>query len=204
MKRLRWYDYITINLFWLGLNFRNTAVGTIIMPYLVDLFVPAGVRNTAFGALRASGMNYAVIRPNGYFSDMGEFLDMAAKGRVYLFGPGNNEINPIHGADLAVTCVDALDGERQEIDVGGPQVLTLREIATMALEVQGKPVKITSVPMWLTRLIVAVTRFLNRHQGEVLAFLTTATTTRAVAPKTGTHTLKAFYEACVMQDEKSA
>jgi len=36
--------------------------------------------------LKASGMNYAVIRPTGYFSDMGQFFDMARKGRVYLFG----------------------------------------------------------------------------------------------------------------------
>jgi MFS family permease len=61
MNRLRWYDYITINLFWLGLNLRNTAVGTIIMPYLVDLFAPEGVRNTAFTALRASGMLIALV-----------------------------------------------------------------------------------------------------------------------------------------------
>ena len=35
MKRLRWYDYLTINLFWLGLNIRNTALTSIFMPYLV-------------------------------------------------------------------------------------------------------------------------------------------------------------------------
>lgn len=152
--------------------------------------------------LRASGMNYAIIRPTGYFSDMGEFFEMAKKGRVYLFGRGTSEINPIHGADLAVTCVDAMEGQRQEIDVGGPEILTLREIATLALKTQDKPVKITSIPLWLTRITVAVTRFFNRHQGELLAFLTTATTTEVVAPTTGTHTLKAFYEECVQKDTK--
>ena len=80
------------------------------------------------------------------------------------------------------------------IDVGGPEILTLREIATLALETQGKPIKITSIPLWLTRIVVAVTRFFNRHQGELLAFFATATTTDGVAPRTGTHTLKAFYE----------
>jgi uncharacterized protein YbjT (DUF2867 family) len=152
--------------------------------------------------LRASGMNYAIIRPTGYFSDMGELFQMAKKGRVYLFGRGNNAINPIHGADLAVTCVDAMQGQRQEIDVGGPEILTLREIAALALKTQDKPVKITSIPLWLTRITVAVTRFFNRHQGELLAFLTTATTTEVVAPRTGAHTLKAFYEECVQKDTK--
>jgi uncharacterized protein YbjT (DUF2867 family) len=145
--------------------------------------------------LKASGMNYAVIRPTGYFSDMGQFFDMAMKGRVYLFGPGNNRINPIHGADLAVCCVDTLEGEKQEIDVGGPDVLTYREIAKLALEVQGKRVdKITSVPVWLMRVSIAVTKIFSKHQGELLAFLTTAMTSEGVAPATGTHTLKEHYK----------
>jgi uncharacterized protein YbjT (DUF2867 family) len=58
-------------------------------------------------ALRASGMDHCVIRPTGFFSDMEEYVKMARKGRVYLFGSGKNRINPIHGADLAVTCVEA-------------------------------------------------------------------------------------------------
>ena len=38
--------------------------------------------------LKASGLDYAIIRPTGYFSDMGEFLKMAEKGRVWLIGKG--------------------------------------------------------------------------------------------------------------------
>jgi len=50
MKRLAWYDYITINLFWLALNIRNNAFGSLFMPYLVDEFVRSDIRNTALGA----------------------------------------------------------------------------------------------------------------------------------------------------------
>ena len=32
--------------------------------------------------LKASGICYAVLRPTGYFSDMGEILEMARRGRV--------------------------------------------------------------------------------------------------------------------------
>ena len=59
-------------------------------------------------ALKSSGLNYCVIRPGGYFSDMREFYQMAQKGRVYLFGKGNCKINPIHGIDLAGVCLDAI------------------------------------------------------------------------------------------------
>jgi len=85
MKRLRWYDYITINLFWLGLNFRNTAVGTIIMPYLVDVFVPAGVRNSAFGALRASGLIIALVAQPAFGLLSDRSTSRFGRRRPYIF-----------------------------------------------------------------------------------------------------------------------
>jgi len=145
-------------------------------------------------ALKASGMEYVVIRPTGFFSDMGEYMKMARKGKVYLFGDGSNRINPIHGADLAVTCVDAVDGADKEIDVGGPEVLTHRQIAELTFRVLGKQEKISSVPMWLMRPIVSLTKVFNRHEGELLAFLTTAMSVDAVAPTAGTHSLEAHFK----------
>jgi MFS family permease len=61
MKRLRWYDYITINLFWLGLNVRNTALGSFFMPYLVGIFAPEAIKNTALGGMRSAGLVIAML-----------------------------------------------------------------------------------------------------------------------------------------------
>jgi MFS family permease len=61
MKRLRWFDYISINLFWLGLNIRNTAVGSFFMPYLVDIYAPADWKNTALSAMRTAGLIIAML-----------------------------------------------------------------------------------------------------------------------------------------------
>jgi MFS family permease len=61
MKRLRWYDHLSINLFWLGLNIRNTAVGSIFMPYLVAGFVSGEVMNTALGMMRTAGLVIAML-----------------------------------------------------------------------------------------------------------------------------------------------
>jgi uncharacterized protein YbjT (DUF2867 family) len=148
-------------------------------------------------ALKASGMDYAVVRPTGYFSDLEEVLQMARRGRVYLLGHGRNKANPIHGADLAVVCVDAVEGERREIDVGGPEVLTAREIAHVAFLALDKPVRVAPVPVWLMRAVVAVTRLFSRHQADLLAFFTTVTTIDMVAPTTGTRTLEAHYRSVV-------
>ena len=142
------------------------------------------------GVLRDSGMDYTVIRPTGFFSDMEEYFKMARKGRVYLFGPGKNRINPIHGADLAVVCADAASRDAQEIDVGGPEVLTHRQIAELAFSSAGKQPRISSVPRWAMKAAVSLTKMFNRHQGELLAFLTTARSGDAVTPSVGVHRLE--------------
>ena len=55
MKQLRWYDHLSINLFWLGLNIRNTALGSIFMPYLVQLFTPAARSTPPWGRCARPG-----------------------------------------------------------------------------------------------------------------------------------------------------
>ncbi|MDJ0750684.1 MAG: NAD(P)H-binding protein [Woeseiaceae bacterium] len=104
--------------------------------------------------LKRSSLARTVICPTGFFSDMEEFITMAKRGRIYLFGDGMNRINPIHGADLAEVCVDAMDCPEEHVDVGGPEVLTYREIAELAFGALGNPVKITSVPRRLVSAMV--------------------------------------------------
>lgn len=93
--------------------------------------------------LARSTLNYTIIRPTGFFSDMLEFLRMAQKGRVNLFGTGDYRINPIHGQDLAEICLDSLGGSETEIEIGGPEIFTNKQIAGMAFEVAYKDVKIS-------------------------------------------------------------
>jgi uncharacterized protein YbjT (DUF2867 family) len=143
--------------------------------------------------LRASGIDFAVLRPTGYFSDMGEFFEMARKGRVWLIGSGKNRVNPIHGADLAVACADVIEGDATEIDVGGPQTMTWDEVAALAFDVLEKPVRISHVSEWLAWVAVGLTRLFNRHKGELLAFFTTMATTDVVAPHRGSRTLEEHY-----------
>lgn len=61
MKKIHWYDNISINLFWLGLNIRNNAVGSIFTPYLVALFVSSSIRNSALGAISTAGLIIAML-----------------------------------------------------------------------------------------------------------------------------------------------
>ena len=111
--------------------------------------------------LQESTLDHTVICPTGFFSDMEEFLSMARSGRVYLFGDGSNRINPIHGADLAEVCADALESTESQIDVGGPEVFTYREIAELAFEVLDQRERITCIPKYLVSAIVGAMRWLT-------------------------------------------
>ncbi len=143
--------------------------------------------------LKRSGINFSVIRPTGYFSDMEEYLKMAKRGRVYLFGKGMNKMNPIHGADLAISCADAIESGRQEIDIGGPEILSGKEIGRIALETYQKPIKISSVPVWLTTILVSILKKFNKHEGGLLDFTTTICMIDLVAPSSGTILLKDYF-----------
>jgi uncharacterized protein YbjT (DUF2867 family) len=145
------------------------------------------------GELERSGIDYSVLRPTGYFSDMGEIYDMASKGRVYLIGDGCRRTNPIHGADLAVRCADAVEDGDREIPVGGPETMTWREIAQLALRAQHRPDKITCIPAWVMWLAIFVTRLFSHHSAELMAFFATLATRDVVGPAAGTRTLEAHY-----------
>ena len=45
----------------LGSTIRNTALGSIFMPYLVSIFAPEAIKNTALGAMRSAGLVIAML-----------------------------------------------------------------------------------------------------------------------------------------------
>lgn len=144
--------------------------------------------------LRHSGLEYLVVRPNGFFSDLKDFLDMAKKGRVYLFGSGNYKLNPIHGADLAKAIVESIDTREHELIIGGPDILTQNEIAEMALKAQMKQIKIIHLPDWTRKLIIHSMRVFTspKTYGPVEFFLTMMAQ-HNIAPRYGIHRLKSYF-----------
>jgi uncharacterized protein YbjT (DUF2867 family) len=154
--------------------------------YAKELFVEA---------LKSSGLDYCIIRPNGFFSDMSEFLKMAKKGKVDLFDDGNYSMNPIHGRDLAEVCVNAIGSAETNIEVGGPEILTHNEIAKLAFDTLGKPVKISYMPEWMRKTILWFVRtFTSSKTYGPMEFFFTVLAMDMLAPAYGTHTLEAYFE----------
>ncbi len=144
--------------------------------------------------LKKSGIDYSIVYPNGFFSDMMEYLQMAKKGRGYVFGTGNNRINPIHGKDLAEVCVKAVDDPRNEIQVGGPDIFTHNDILNLAFEVLGKKSKISKIPLWVSKLTVGFLRtFTSVKTYGPVEFFMTVLVADLVAPQYGSKHLRDFF-----------
>ena len=148
--------------------------------------------------LQAAKIESAIIRPNGFFSEIGQFVSRARKGIMFWVGDGYQRQNPIHGADLAKVCVDAVEGSEREVEVGGPEVFTYREMVDLAIEISGTQPVLLPLPFWLADGLVAAVGLFNPDVHDVALFATTLSRIDIVSPKYGTHRLRDFFEQCAM------
>ena len=155
--------------------------------------------------LKTSGLEYTIIRPNGFFSDLGELLDMARKGRVFFFGDGQFRLNPIHGQDLAEVCVKAIHQVNKEIEIGGPDYFTLNEIAQLAAASLKRDVKVNLLPHWLRKVILLLLRtFTSSKTYGPLEFFLTTMAMDMMAPRYGKIRLQDHFKKLSSQGNRSA
>lgn len=144
--------------------------------------------------MKSSGLDYCIIRPNGFFSDMADFLTMAKGGKVYLFGDGKLKLNPIHGKDLANEVVNAINQEKKEINIGGPDLLSQNEIAELALKAYGKKIKIVHLPDWIRKFALwCVRTFTSSKTYGPIEFFMTTMVMDMTAPLFGEEKLENFF-----------
>ena len=173
----------------------------------VSVFKGEAMRHIAIGAakerfvdtLKASGLDYCIIRPSVFYSYMTIFFKMAKakKDEILLFGKGQYAMNPIHGEDLAEVCVAQLERYEREVNVGGAEIFTQTEMARLAFEVLHKPANIIYLPDWVRRLILKMGKYLlpKSIYGAIEFFLTTMAMDVVAPMQVGKHRLKAFFES---------
>jgi uncharacterized protein YbjT (DUF2867 family) len=141
-------------------------------------------------ALKTSGMRYQVVRTTPVFNSFDGMLKKARKGKLRVIGDGSALVNPIHRDDLAVAFVDAVEDRESEIDVGGPEVFSRREIAELAIEAWGKEPKVSSLPLVLASYWSRLSVFRGGHNKFVSAVKTASASTDLVGPELGERLLK--------------
>lgn len=155
-------------------------------------------RERVVDALRAGGPAHTIIRPTGFFNDMAEVFEMARRGTVWVIGDGACPVNPIHGADLAEFIAAALDDPARrgrELPVGGPDILTMREIAELAFRALDRPARIRRVPAGVLRATAAVASPFVPNFASLLRLFAATAESDGVGEPTGTHHLADFFRA---------
>ena len=182
MRRLRWHDYITINIYWLGLMTVLQSNG-LIVPLLVQKFVGPEQQATAFGRLRLYTLMVALLVQAliGMLSDrstlrwgrrrpfilVGTLLNMAgmvaiglSSGYWFLFGAvmlSQIASNVAHGAEQGLI-PDMVPKDHRGRFSGVKSVMELLPVIIIALTI-GK--LIAEGQMWAGILVATGILFLS-------------------------------------------
>jgi uncharacterized protein YbjT (DUF2867 family) len=159
-------------------------------------------RERVVDALRVGSMRWTIIRPSGFFNDMNEIFDMAKRGRVWIPG-GSARFNPIHGADLAEVCLDAIGNAgayRREIPAGGPDCLSMREVGELAFRALGRPSRIRAVPRWVLRATGTVIRPFNINLASLILMMWALAKDDMCCDAYGTNRLWDYFRGAVDRD----
>ncbi|MEF8814335.1 MAG: complex I NDUFA9 subunit family protein [Halovenus sp.] len=103
--------------------------------------------------VRESSLDWTIFRPSVVFGDGSEFLSFTRKltppGIAPLPGGGETRFQPIYVEDFVGMLVEALEPEHvgETYEIGGPETLTLAEVAKLARRAQGQSVRVVPVPM---------------------------------------------------------
>lgn len=159
----------------------------------VSVHVEDGYRNTGYIAaherfvdeLRSSGIAYTVIRPTGIFSAFAEILDFARKGPVPVLGDGQAKSNPVHEADVALAAINALESGPAAVSIGGPDILTRRQIAEEVFRALGKKPQILSMPVGVFGLLTKLMSIGSPRKKQLFEFVKAVAVTDSVAPALG-------------------
>ena len=106
----------------------------------------------------------AILRPSVIFGPEDQFFNrFAAMARISpvlpLIGGGGTRFQPVFAGDVAGAAVAAIEGRALSgriYELGGPQVLTFKEVLRWILKETGRRRLLVPIPFWLARLQAAV------------------------------------------------
>lgn len=106
--------------------------------------------------VEASGLDWTIFRPSVVFGEGGEFVSFTKKlAPPYvtpLPGGGKTRFQPVWVGDLVPMLADTLEDDShvgKTYEIGGPEKLSLAEVAKLAHGAEGRSVTVVPVPMGL-------------------------------------------------------
>lgn len=121
--------------------------------------------------LKASGIDYVIHRPTGYFYDIVKvFKPMIEKGEVSLLGKKPVHANVVDTPDFAAFIVDHLNDTNVTYSVGGKETWSYEEIAHMCFDAAGKEPKIKRAPAFLFDMLAALPKNKKNGTSAIIRF----------------------------------
>jgi NADH dehydrogenase len=110
-------------------------------------------------AVRAVDYNSIIMRPSVVFGPEDQFTNrFAALARMFPVLPligGETKMRPVFVGDVATAIADAVDGKAKAgatYELGGPEIMTMREIMQLILDITGRNRLLLPLPFGLANL----------------------------------------------------
>ena len=118
-------------------------------------------------AVLAAVPSATILRPSLVFGPEDQFTNrFASLARISpalpLIGGGLTKLQPVYVGDVATAVADAVDGKTKQgvpYELGGPEVLTMREIMEIILSITERKRMLISLPFALARLQALLLQF---------------------------------------------
>ena len=122
---------------------------------------------------RACSVHWVILRPTliyggGQDKNISEIARFIRRfGFFPVFGSARGQRQPIHAADVAATCVAALqrrEAANRAYNISGGETLVYTAMVTRVFDALARRPRLLRVPLWSFRLAVAVLRRLPRYR----------------------------------------
>jgi len=124
--------------------------------------------------LQSSGLKFTILRPTAFMETHAELLigvPILEKGKVLLFGEGENPRNFIAADDVAPFAVMALEDDDlngRTLDIGGPENLTNMQVVRLYEKLAGRPAKVSHVPLGMLKVMYRVLQPVHPGLSQVM------------------------------------
>ncbi|QED36213.1 SDR family oxidoreductase [Antarcticibacterium arcticum] len=133
--------------------------------------------------LRASGLDYTILRPVGFFSGLNDLAILAKRKVIPVIGDGTAKTNSIHHKDLAKVVVSYRENGSDIIEVGGPNIYTRMEMAKMIENKIGG--QIIKIPTPMAKIGAALPKIFSEGMHDKLDYFTFITTNDMIGEQNG-------------------
>jgi uncharacterized protein YbjT (DUF2867 family) len=123
--------------------------------------------------LKHSGLSWTIIRPTAYMEFWANLVGkpILETGQTRMLGPGTSPMNFVSVRDVAKAVETAVADPNLrgvELDMGGPDNLSLNEVVAMFERVGGKKAKVSRLPVPAMRVMSVALRPINPAMARIM------------------------------------